>query len=446
MAKGSGATLYLVGLVFSIMVSMGLLLASYQLNQQVSTEQDKAAIWQRKYEEENKRVKAQSKEINDIRLLVHGRPEEVRREHYETTILAEANKKLQEILSEEWIATEDWKGLQDPQIKGHWERMLQFKGQSQRFTNLAELYSELLVQLQAVIHIIPRMRYERMKALEDVEAIRSQLERVRREKDREIADLRTRLTQADDQALDLARQFDQDKKRLQDEMERVRDEKVRVDRDHALLVARLESEKGQLEARIADLNKKQSRSFAEFSLPDGEVVYADADLGYAWLNIGRNHGLRRNTRFQVYQFVKGGRQRIKGVVEVRQVDDDMAQCAIIENIEVQDPITGEKITVPDRNDPIVKGDLIRNPFFDAEEQKVFVFLGDKLDSRYYSLPEVKRRLGDAGARIDNEISIETDFVVLLGEDQENFQAQYDRATQFGVIFMREAELLDYIGR
>ena len=43
------------------------------------------------------------------RLLVIGDNREIRKDHYETTILAEANKRLQEILSEEWIATEDWK-------------------------------------------------------------------------------------------------------------------------------------------------------------------------------------------------------------------------------------------------------------------------------------------------------------------------------------------------
>ncbi|MDC3379408.1 hypothetical protein OAX78_03905 [Planctomycetota bacterium] len=446
MAKGSGGTIYLVGLIFAILVSMVLLVVSYQLNEELTETKGDIATWKRKYEEENKRVKVLSKEVQDARLLVHGRPDEVRYEHYESTILAEANRKLQEILSEEWIATEDWKNIQDPQIKQQWETMTQFRGESQRYTNLAELYNELIMQLQAVIHVIPRLRYERIKAQEDVEAIRGQMDRVRREKDREIADLRARLTQADDQALDLARRFDQEKKRLQDQIEALLTEKTRLDRDHALSVARLESEKGQLEARIADLNKKEERTFAENTLPDGEVVYADSDLGYAWIDLGRNHGLRRNERFEVYQFIKGGRQRLKGVIEVRRVDDDMAQCAIIDPVELTDPITGDRVTLPDPNDPIVKGDLIRNPYFDKEEQKVFVFLGERLENRYYNLQEVVRRLEDFGARVDNDVSIETDFVVLLAESEETFQAQTDRAAQFGVIFMREEELLDYIGR
>jgi len=446
MARGTGSTVYLVALIFSILVSLGLLGVSYNLSQELALKDREIVDATRKFENEKREARTLRQELKDVRELVIGDNRAVSREIYENTILDQANKVLQEILSEEWIATEDWKNIQDPQIKKIWEDMAQFKGQSQHFTNLAGLYKELINQLRAVIHIIPRLRYERIRALEEVEAIRQSLDTLRTEKQREIDGLRADLTRVEDEKLDKERRFEQEKKHYQDEKEALLTEMTNLNRDHALGVARLESEKAQLEGRIKDLVKKKTRSFTEYSRPDGEVVYADASLGYAWINLGNAHGVRRNLRFQVYQFIKGGRQRVKGVLEVRKIEGDMAQCAILQNQEVQDPVTGERVVVPRATDPVVKGDLIRNPFFDDQEQKVFVFLGERMANRYYNLAEVKRKITEYGGRVDNDVSIETDFVVVLGEDEATFQAQYDRATQFGVIFMREVELLEYLGR
>src|SRR5690606_10470725 len=121
----------------------------------------------KKYEDEVERVKALTQEIMGIRELVVGENREVRKDHFETTILNEANKRLKQILSDEWIATEDWRNIQDQQIKAIWEKMSTHQGEERPFTNLAQLYNELLDQLWAVIHIIPRLRYERIRAREE---------------------------------------------------------------------------------------------------------------------------------------------------------------------------------------------------------------------------------------------------------------------------------------
>ena len=324
--------------------------------------------------------------------------------------------------------------------------MTAYRGESDHFRSLNQLTKELMDQLKAVIHIIPRLRYERIRAREEVDTLRASMEKMRGENVREIEDLRARLTQADDQILEQARKYDQEKKRLQDEKEKLLDEMARINRDNALVVARLESEKAQLLGKIKDLTKKKTKSFTEYSRPDGEIVYADANLGYAWIDLGSNHGLQRNTVFHVYQFIKGGRQKVKGLIEVRRVEPDMSQCAILLDQEVKDPITGVRSTVPDPNDPVVKGDLIRNPFFDKDEQKVFVFLGTKTKNRYYNLPEMKRKIAEFGGKVNTQVTTETDFVIILNEDAEDFRAKFELASQFGVIFMREDEFIEYLGR
>ena len=450
MARGGGGgsnTVYLVGLIFAILVSMVLLGVSYKLNEDLAKQINLEQKAKQKLKAEKNRVKELVAEVQSLKELVVGDPNaQFSKDHYDDTILKDANKTLQEILNEEWIATEDWKNIQDPQIKKIWEDMTQFRGEHDHFRSLVQLSTELMDQLKAVIHIIPRLRYQRIRAREEVDSLRSQMEKMRGEKQREIEDLRARLTQADDEALELARKYDQEKKRLQDEKEKLLDEMARVNRDHALQVARLDSEKNQLQGKIKDLTKKKTKSFTEYSTPDGEVIYADANLGYAWIDLGANHGLQRNTVFHVYQFIKGGRQKIKGLIEVRKIEGDMAQCAILEAQEVVDPITGKKIMVPDPNDPVVKGDLIRNPFFDKDEQKIFVFLGTQTKNRYYNLAEMRRKISEFGGKVSNKVTTETDFVVILNEDEDDFREKFDLASSFGVVFMREEEFLEYLGR
>jgi NAD-dependent DNA ligase len=449
MAKGTGSTVYLVGLVFAILTSMGILVVAYKLNQDLAVAEARISTEQQKYQAENDRVKTLLKELQEARLLVHGRPDdEIRYDHFKTTILDQAGTRIAEINALEYAASDDWKNIQDAQVKALWQKLTEFKQRPRTYTNFAELFAEVYDQLTAVIHVIPRLRYERIAAREEVESIRGNMVRDLQARQREIEELRTEKNQLQDQNIELARRFDLEKKRLQEEKDNILKERARLERDFRLEEARLQSTVGQLESRINDLTKKENKSFAEFSTPDGEVVFADAGLGYAWIDLGQRHGLRRNTRFQVYQFVKGGLQKIKGVIEVRRVEEDMAQCAIIENAEVIHPVTGERLTVPDPRDPIVKGDLIRNPFFDPEEQRTFVFLGTKLDNRYYNLQELQRKIEEFGGKVDREVTIGTDFVVVLGETEGDADIQDKQriASQFGVIFMRESELLEYLGR
>jgi NAD-dependent DNA ligase len=449
MAKGTGQTVYLVGLVFAILTSMGILVVAYTLNQDLTEAERKIVTAEDKLKVEVDRVKVIYKELQECRLLIHGREnDEVKYDHFKTTILDPASTKIPEILALEYAANDDWKNIQDAQVKQLWQKLVDFKQKPRQYTNFAELFAEIYDQMTALIHVLPRLRSERISAREEVETIRQNMVRDLQTRQREIDELRTEKNSLQDQNIELGRRFDLEKKRLQEEKDNILKERARLERDFRLEEARLQSTVSQLENRIEDLTKKQNKSFAEFSTNDGEVVFSDAALGYTWIDIGRRHGLRRNTRFQVYQFVKGGLQKIKGVIEVRRVEEDMAQCAIIENAEVIHPITGDRLIVPDANDPIVKGDMIRNPFFDAGEQRDFVFIGTKLENRYYNLQELQRKVEEFGGKVDRDVSIGTDFVVVLGEAEEDadLQEKIRRASQFGVIFMREEEMLEYLGR
>jgi hypothetical protein len=67
------------------------------------------------------------------------------------------------------------------------------------------------------------------------------------DKQRQIDELRARLTKADDMLLEMARKFDLEKKRLQDEREALLDEVGRLLRENALLKAKVATLEGKQE-------------------------------------------------------------------------------------------------------------------------------------------------------------------------------------------------------
>jgi hypothetical protein len=449
MAKGSGNTVYVVGLIFSILVSLSLVFVSYNLNEDVQKQKQAAADAQSRYDQEVKRVQVLNQELQEIRKLVTGREfDEISYDHFKATLLDPANKKLEEITGAEWAVSSAIEDLDDANIKDGWRKVSEsFRAKRDGYTNLNDLFSEVYDVLAVFSQVIPRLRIERFLAKQEVSGVREDKAAATARLDNELSQMREQRNRIQDEAIDKERNYDSVKRQLQEKVENLQNELGRLERDRRLEEARLISQVSERDARIDDLTKKERRTFAQNSRPDGEVVFADGGLGYAWINLGRRHGLRPNTVFQVYQFVKGGRQKMKGVLEVRRVEEDMAQCAVVENAKIRHPITGESVIVPDPNDPVVKGDLIRTPLFDPHEQKTFVFLGATAKNRFYNREELEQKLEEFGARVDREVTIESDFVILLGGGEEDTerQEQINTAARFGVTFMVERELLEYLG-
>jgi NAD-dependent DNA ligase len=192
-------------------------------------------------------------------------------------------------------------------------------------------------------------------------------------------------------------------------------------------IAKLESHIAEREARIRDLTKKDAKTLASLE-PDGEIILAESELGAAWIDLGRVNNIRKGLRFKVFRYIKGGRPKEKGTIEVKNVNDNHSYCAIIET---KDP-----------RDPIVKGDYYISPLFDKNEKKIFVFAGELVNLRY-SRQELKKKIEEAGAAVELTVSIHTDFLI-AGKNAEADEA-FTKALQFGVIIMREKDLFEYLG-
>jgi uncharacterized membrane-anchored protein YhcB (DUF1043 family) len=445
MAKGTGGTIYLIGLIFAIIVAFALLGIAYYMNTKWAEVTIELAEAKKKYDREHDEVVRRDAEIANLNKIINGGAGGANYDQIYTQYLAEANRKLQEMLSEEWILTEEWRTIKDPTVKETWEKLTQFKDKSDKFMNLIDYQQECLKHLQAVIHVVPRLRIERFKADEALALAKEEAAKEKVTAEAASADLRDKLAKEQDKALEQARNFDKEKRRLTDQIEKLQKEQTRLERDQTIAVTRLENEIKKRQLRIDELTKKQRKAFFETAKPDGEITYADAKLGYGWIDLGKTHGLRRGTRFQVYQFAKGGRQKVKGVVEVKKVEQDMSQVAIIEGYDYYDEETKEKFVLPDPNDPIVKGDLLRSPVFEKDAQPKFYFLGQKLTNRYYNMQELERKIDEFGGKVLKELSVEVDYVVVLAKGEEDTK-NYEKAIQFGVTFMKEEELLDYVGK
>lgn len=441
---GNSNTILVVALIFSVLIAIGGIFFGYSQNSEVEKHVEAKKKAEKEITLNKEKIKALTLDIEKANRLIIG-ASQVDYESLRTKYIKDARTTLETTLKEEWVTKEDIDLIQDTKIKDAWNRLLEYRRRMPEYNNLTDLYNDLQLQIKAVIHLIPRLRAQRVQKIEELNAAKAQFEKERIESKRFSEDLSKQLQDTKDKVDAQAREFDVKKRELEEELTRLRDDKAREEKIKKLEIAKLESEKKTLEQRIREINKKERRTL-EVSGADGEVIHSDPSLGFAWINLGKNQNLRPGMTFQVFRTIKGGRIRIKGKVIVKTVEANMAKATIIADAQIRDPDTGKMLTLPLETDPIVKGDLIRTPLFDRTEQQSFVFLGDKVTNPTYKRAELERKIEEAGGKVEKAITIGTDFVVLLGGAEELVPDEIEKAAQFGVIFMREDELLEYLTR
>ena len=163
--------------------------------------------------------------------------------------------------------------------------------------------------------------------------------------------------------------------------------------------------------------------------PDGQLLTVfDSEKG--WINLGQIHHVYKGLPFRVFQFVKGGKKRYKGKLEVVKVSDVTSEVRILEEVDSLDPIT--------------EGDYITSPFYDPNENPVFVFAGDELSTQAMTRQSLEARMVRFGGVIQDKVDINTDFVVVLTGFESS--SEYAAAKELGVTIIRDRELLEFVGR
>ncbi len=140
--------------------------------------------------------------------------------------------------------------------------------------------------------------------------------------------------------------------------------------------------------------------------PDGTILTAYPGDEVVYINLGRKHKVLRGLTFAVYSARDGipADGRAKAQIEVVSMDDQSAECRIVEVA---------------RNEVILEGDLIANPIYDSSRAVSFMVVGD-FDLDHDGLPDpagaptIRSMVTDWGGTVTEELTALTDFVVLGG--------------------------------
>ncbi len=308
--------------------------------------------------------------------------------------------------------------------------------------------------------------------------------------------------------VEIARQGDKDLEKQRERYKRQAQEYMKIsedlDRDKKKLEANKAALTGSALKRIRALQREKSvlleainkkaevirrRSSSVKNEADGNIIALDVANRFCVINLGSINNVHRGMRFNVIRWRKNRWDKI-GTVEVNKVGPSTSEAIIIEKPPVKKvcPQTGYVARDPEERyspyvsgennsvvpliavtqsdvvsmsaaDPIIKGDSISNPFFDKNKKLKFAFAGEPVLE--HSIEVLKNQIQEAGAIMQDNIDIDTDFLVLgrveentaseNGEASENanknvesFQKTMEIANRYGIPIIREVELYDFL--
>jgi NAD-dependent DNA ligase len=165
--------------------------------------------------------------------------------------------------------------------------------------------------------------------------------------------------------------------------------------------------------------------------PDGEVLAVTDAQDMVVLNRGKDKHMMAGLTFDVYEYVKGAVARKKAVVVVIGVDATTSRARVLELL---NPMV-----------PIVKGDLFESVAYNPNEQIHFFLLGR---FEKYGKSDAAKRLTDLGAKVDTDVTVDTDFLVLGQPEAEDQNLRdtdaYKHAVELGVKILTEAQLSQFL--
>ncbi|MHC5020396.1 MAG: hypothetical protein ACYTGX_09850 [Planctomycetota bacterium] len=222
---------------------------------------------------------------------------------------------------------------------------------------------------------------------------------------------------------------------LRSQLENTRSELEKERESHRATEVKFKGEVALLKTRITELTQVEERRTTD--LPDGGIIrglerdFDPRGEGYSfiYIDIGRKHGVKNGTKFNVFALEKGGKRTPKGTIVVKQALDDMAECAILDQID-------------DKN-PIVKGDFVWNRFFEKGATNHFALVGTfDGETTRHTKGEWERIIKEHGHSFQDRIKANTTFVI-LGTDPANDTEQWRWREMYKVEAVTENEVLQW---
>ncbi len=143
--------------------------------------------------------------------------------------------------------------------------------------------------------------------------------------------------------------------------------------------------------------------------PDGKIILIDDMAKVVHLNIGIDNQVYQGLTFSIYD---------RGT----SIPEDGKGKAEIEVFDVAKTYSAARIIQSELTKPILEGDLVANLIWDTDRTNVFVIAGDfDLDNDgmidYNGADKIKRLIEKWGGKVDDAISIDTNYLVLGKEPQ-----------------------------
>jgi len=195
-----------------------------------------------------------------------------------------------------------------------------------------------------------------------------------------------------------------DLQQARDDMKALNDQLLKTREELQVVQADLKSEK----EKLSKIEPGPNREVLAHQ-PDGKVILIDDMAKVVHLNIGVDDRVYQGLTLTVYD---------RGT----SIPEDGKGKAEIEVFDVAKTYSAARIIKSELTKPILQGDLVANLIWDTERTNVFVIAGDfDLDNDgmldYNGADKIKTLIERWGGRVDDAISIDTDFIVLGKQPQ-----------------------------
>ncbi len=215
--------------------------------------------------------------------------------------------------------------------------------------------------------------------------------------------------------------------RSQEELQQELAVKERLLEEKVLEVAELEKKIRRLEYELGLKRRGESRNILNQVAGRIEKIARNANVCY--INIGRTDRVQPGVTFAVYDKKGLKDEHAKGGIQVTHVSDDFSECKILRE---------------DSDAPIVVGDEIANLAFHTTRQHVFVVQGlfdlhgtDSPSS--YGANEVQKAIRTFGGKIADEVTLQTDYVVMGQEPEKPVQPAPDAPTSVQQAYQKQLQ-------
>jgi hypothetical protein len=200
-------------------------------------------------------------------------------------------------------------------------------------------------------------------------------------------------------------------KTLRDDLQKARDAMKGMDDD--LLKTRAELKVAQdtlksVKEKLRKIEPGPDRAVLAYQ-PDGKIILIDDNAQVVHLNLGSDNRVYQGLTFTVYD---------RGT----SVPEDGKGKAEVEVFDVAKNYSAARIINSELTKPILQGDLAANLIWDTDRTNVFMIAGDfDLDNDgmidYNGADKLKALIEKWGGRVDDAISIDTNFIVLGQQPQ-----------------------------